>query len=48
LKNGLKRKEEFYYGVSFLSQSSRFVLVNHAVEKIELGSSNKLRTINLK
>jgi hypothetical protein len=48
LKNGQKRKEEFYYGASFLSQSSRFVLVNDAVGKIELSSSNKLRTINLK
>ena len=25
LKNGKKRKEEFYYGASYLSQSSRFL-----------------------
>ena len=29
LPNGKKRKEEFYYGTSFLSQSARFMMVNH-------------------
>lgn len=38
LKNGKSRKEEFYYGTSFGSQSSRFVVMNDAVESITLFS----------
>jgi hypothetical protein len=33
--NGLARKEETYYGNSFLSQSSRFIIVNPHVTKAE-------------
>jgi hypothetical protein len=32
LKNGKKRKEEFYYGASYLSQSARFLNVSSAVK----------------
>ncbi len=45
LKNGRKRKEEFYYGTSFISQSSRFLEVNDAVKKIEISNGKSLRTI---
>ena len=31
LKNGKKRREEFYYGCSYLSQSARFLNVSSAV-----------------
>ncbi len=47
LKNGQKRKQEFYYGSSFLSQSSRFMIAGEEVEKVEIGSANKLRLIKL-
>lgn len=36
LKNGRKRKEEFYTGHSFLSQSSSFILMNKNVKSIEI------------
>jgi hypothetical protein len=36
LSNGMVRKEELYYGNSFLSQSSRFVCINSSVRKAEL------------
>ena len=36
LENGRKRKEEFYYGNSFLSQSSRTLELNAKVKKIEI------------
>jgi hypothetical protein len=39
LKNSSVRKEEFYYGSSFLSQSSRFLLITNQVEKIEIRST---------
>jgi hypothetical protein len=35
-KNGKTRKEEFYYGSSFLSQSSRFISVNAAVSSVDI------------
>lgn len=38
LKNGKIRKEEYYYGTSFASQSSRFVVMNDAVASITLFS----------
>jgi predicted amidohydrolase len=34
--NGKIRKEEFYYGQSFLSQSSRFVLKNDKIKSITI------------
>jgi hypothetical protein len=33
-KNGSKRKEEFYFGQSFLSQSGRFVVKNQNIKSI--------------
>jgi hypothetical protein len=33
-KNGSKRKEEFYFGQSFLSQSSRFIVKNENIKTI--------------
>jgi hypothetical protein len=47
LKNGLKRKEEFYYGTSFLSQSARFIQVNDVVQKVEITNGNNTRTTDL-
>ena len=35
-KNGVKRKEEFYYGQSFLSQSGRFILNNNNIKSISI------------
>jgi hypothetical protein len=46
LKSGQKRKEEFYWGSSFLSQSSRFLSVHDAVQKIEITDERTTRTIN--
>jgi hypothetical protein len=46
LKNGRKRKEEFYYGSSFLSQSARFLQLTEHATKVEIISAdNKIRTI---
>lgn len=36
LKNGKKRKHEIYYGTSFLSQSSRILLINHSMVKMDV------------
>lgn len=36
LKNGIKRKEEFYYGQSYLSQSARFLNVNGTVKSVQI------------
>jgi hypothetical protein len=36
LKNGRIRKEELYYGTSFLSQSSRFLVLNETINFIEI------------
>jgi hypothetical protein len=45
-KNGLTQKEEFYYGMSFLSQSGRFITVNQNVSSIQItntkGETRKL------
>ncbi len=47
-KNGLSRKEEIYYGSSFLSQSGRFINVNENVKSVDiLNSKGKLRVLNL-
>ena len=40
-KNGLKQKQEFYFGSSFLSQSGRFLTVNTNVKSVEIISMNK-------
>lgn len=47
LKNGQKRKEEFYYGSSFLSQSGRFIQLSPAVLSVEItNTKNQKRIIN--
>ena len=47
LKNGQKRKEEFEYGSSFLSQSGRFIQLNPSIQSIEItNNKNQKRTIN--
>jgi enediyne biosynthesis protein E4 len=47
LKNGSIRREEMYYGNSFLSQSSRFIIANDQVSGIKIiGTSGKVRQIN--
>jgi hypothetical protein len=35
-KNGKIRKEEFYYGSSFLSQSARFITVTPAMSSVDI------------
>jgi enediyne biosynthesis protein E4 len=46
LQNGKKRKEEFYFGSSFLSQSARFVQLNTSVKMVQLYNGSVLtRTI---
>ena len=45
LKNGQKRKEEFGYGSSFLSQSARFIQLNPAIESIEIRNNKNQKRI---
>jgi hypothetical protein len=46
LKNGKTRKEELYYGSSFLSQSSRFIRIGGEVESVDIiNSKNQKRTV---
>lgn len=40
LKNGKTRREEFYFGHSFLSQSGRWLSLNKAVERAEITETN--------
>ncbi len=47
-KNGGIQKQEFYYGNSFLSQSSRFLQVNNLVTAVDMINSNGVRrSVNL-
>jgi len=47
--NGLNRKEEFYYGSSFLSQSGRFLTVNSDVASVQVtNSKGQTRNLSLK
>jgi enediyne biosynthesis protein E4 len=47
LKTGKKRKEEFGYGSSFMSQSGRFLYMNAAVQSAEItNNKNQKRTIS--
>ncbi len=47
LKNGKKRKAEFYYGSSYLSQSSRFLNVDASVSSLTIfNTKGKSSTIN--
>jgi len=39
-KNNKSRKEEFYYGNTFLSQSSRFVAVDSNVQSVTIKNAN--------
>jgi enediyne biosynthesis protein E4 len=46
LKNGAKRKQEFYYGSSFLSQSDRFIQLNPSIKSVQiLNNQQQTRTI---
>lgn len=48
-KNGTITKQEFYYGTSFLSQSSRLIMINDKMEKIIVtNNKGKTRTLDLK
>jgi hypothetical protein len=45
-KDGVTRKEEFYFGNSFLSQSSRFILVDSNVRTVTVkGAGGRLQVI---
>jgi hypothetical protein len=47
-KNGQIRKEEFYYGSSFLSQSSRFLSIEGNVSSVQItDSKGQTRKISL-
>jgi hypothetical protein len=46
LRNGQTRKEELYYGNSFLSQSSRFICIDSSMVKVEaVNGKNKKRML---
>jgi hypothetical protein len=45
LKNGKLRKQEIYYGDSFLSQSSRFLTWNPNITKIEVTDQKKQKRV---
>jgi hypothetical protein len=40
LKNGSSRREEFYFGNTFLSQGSRFIALDNAISSITIFSNN--------
>ncbi len=45
-KDGRSTKQEFYYGSSFLSQSSRFILLNDKIAQVSIkDSSGKTRVV---
>jgi hypothetical protein len=47
-KNGISRKEEIYYGSSFLSQSGRFINLDDQVIALEItDNKGNTRKINL-
>ena len=47
LQNGQTRKEEFYYGNSFLSQSSRFIAIDSTIGSIKIvNNAGQRRDIN--
>lgn len=45
LKNGQKRKEEFGYGSSFMSQSGRFIYMNPSVQSAEITNNRNQKRI---
>jgi hypothetical protein len=47
LKNGKKRRVEFYYGMSYLSQPSRLLNINDAVSSVQIfNTKGESRTVN--
>ncbi|MBO9202080.1 MULTISPECIES: VCBS repeat-containing protein [Niastella] len=47
--NGQNRKEEFYYGSSYLSQSARFIAVTSAISAVDItDNAGKMRKITFK
>ncbi|MEO7984878.1 MAG: FG-GAP-like repeat-containing protein, partial [Bacteroidota bacterium] len=47
-KNGIKRRQEFYYGSSYLSQSGRRLFISPNIQTIVIfNSSGKKRVVNL-
>lgn len=47
-KNGEKTKQEFYYGDSFLSQSSRFIRIDRSIASIVItDNTGHIRTIDI-
>lgn len=47
-KNGTSRKQEFYYGSSFLSQSARFLNINDSIKSIVItNNSGQKRNLNI-
>jgi enediyne biosynthesis protein E4 len=48
LKNGAVRKEEYYFGSTFLSQAGRFVNMNNTIAKIEIMNNKGNKRIILK
>jgi hypothetical protein len=43
LKNGKTRREELYYGSSFLSQSARFITMDSSIQKIEIVNNKGIK-----
>ncbi|GAC1382896.1 MAG: VCBS repeat-containing protein [Ginsengibacter sp.] len=41
LRNGKVRKEEFFYGSSFMSQSGRFIVITPSIQSIEITNNKK-------
>jgi hypothetical protein len=48
LRNGQKRREEFYYGNSFISQSSRFISAGDVYQKVEIMNDKGSRIVDIK
>jgi hypothetical protein len=45
LKNGRRRKEEFGFGSSFLSQSGRFIMLNPSIQSVEIVNNKKQKRV---
>jgi len=47
LKNGKVRREQFYYGMSYLSQSARYLNINSSIKSVQIfNTKGESRTIN--
>lgn len=44
-KNGSHTKQEFYYGSSFLSQSSRFILINDKIAQVSIENNSGINRL---